>query len=271
MKPYLVWSPPWDRSSAGIVALHVLAHNLALRGIPVSMNTDKQNPAWERLPLALSPDPEGTIAIYPEIVHGNPYEATTVVRLIMHRPGFWGGPTSYLSTDLLYVYSDFWNRESGLNLPQDRILFIPTPDLNRFYDMHLPRFGRLIYRGKGKQPAVIAGDSLGDKESFVGPGGQDLLRERLNQCELLYCYDNVTVMVDIARLCGCPVCLIPDPQFKFVSLCYPFPNIGITFYPETVRAIQTIDSRIIRQQHLRFEAEFQQRLGDFIRTTQEAI
>jgi O-antigen biosynthesis protein len=268
MKPYYVSAPQFNLGSAGCVVMHRLAHELRLRGMEVYLSTRLQNPRYEALPVsndwghdaASCPHRPGSIAVYPEIVHGNPMGGSVVVRYILNKPGRFGGPASFPETDLLFVYSDFWNRESGLDLPEERVLMIPSWDTDTFFDMRLNREGCLHYRGKGRQPDDPEASRYPSVSEMirinVGPEGQIKLRETLNRCERLYCYDNATVFAEIARLCGCEIILIPDPQFKGASQ----PKL-----PDTRDR-----SELIRA-NLWLEMRMQKRLDYFIEITQGAI
>ena len=50
------------------------------------------------------------VAIYPEIIHGNPAKAKTVVRYLLNKPGVMSsggipGPTSFAPDEITYVFS----------------------------------------------------------------------------------------------------------------------------------------------------------------------
>ena len=113
---------------------------------------------------------------------------------------------------------------------------------------------------------------LGRKDSFRGHNGADILRENLNHTELLYCYDNSTAICDIARLCGCPVVIIPDGSYtkeqRKVSESWNCGGIGFGLEEEQ-HAIDTIDSEKIRKWFIEAEASFQDKLTDFITETQK--
>lgn len=222
-RPYCVLAPGFSESCGGGVVMHRLAQELAAHGCEVYMNTARQNPAWPALPAAAKI--RGGIAVYPEQVYGNEMEGDVVVRYILHRPGNFGGPKTYPKTDLLFAYSEFWNREAALNLPPERILHVTNLDSAVFNNRKLPRHGCLRYRGKGRQP----GNPHADAHPVVGPNvsgpdGQARLADQLNRCKRLFCYDNATAMVDIALLCGCPVTILPDPS---IGQCdYLVPSLG---------------------------------------------
>jgi hypothetical protein len=177
MKSYLIWAPPYDESSGGIKVMHRLAVELQLRGYDVSINTDKQNPKWpavKAFQLRNNTPNRYCIAIYPEIVSGNPFFTDTIVRYLLNVPGqcspdYWH---TWGDDELDFTYSRLFNTK--LRMPDSQILLIPHIDLDVFYDKHLTRTTRFVYRGKGRQPEDPGANymSLGGKESFRGKEGQ---------------------------------------------------------------------------------------------------
>lgn len=67
MRPYVIWSPPWDHKIGGIRALYRLAEELADRSQTVTISHG------EHVDL-------DAITVYPEIVQDNPLRATCIVR-----------------------------------------------------------------------------------------------------------------------------------------------------------------------------------------------
>ena len=253
-KSYLIWAPPFDESSGGIKVLHRLAVELQKRGMNVFINTNKQNPRWETVPcFGIGTGRNVTcafpIAIYPEIVPMNPFNAKTIVRYLLNIPGACSPDysASWGEDDILFTYSRLFNTK--LKLPNDRVMLIPHIDLDVFYDRKLKRSGRLVYRGKGQQKEderLKQFPSLGGKESFRGDDGQKILADSLNHCELLYCYDNATAITEIARLCGCPVVIMPDGIYsKEEHQQHEFWNSGGIVWgtTETRIALTTIEDR----------------------------
>jgi hypothetical protein len=282
-KSYLIYSPPYDHSSAGIKVLHRLAVELQKRGENVFINTVIQNKKWPIVPYFDKVDIEkkepilqNAIAIYPDIIHDNNFNAKTVVRWMLNIPEYSGGPPidTYPKTDIFYTYSRLFNTRLGL--PDDRVLLCPSIDLSVFYDMHIPRSGRLVYRGKGQQPdnpLLAQYPSLGGKESFKGDDGQNRLRERLNKTEMLYVYDNATAITDIARLCGCPTVIVPDGLYSRKDYeqheLWHAGGIGYDLIEAPI-ARATIDSEYMAKYYAELEAKFQERLSEMIELTQEA-
>jgi hypothetical protein len=276
-KSYLIYSPPFDNSSAGIMVLHRLAVELQKRGENVLISTENQNPKWDRVNVRFGFLGERIdIAIYPDIIHDNPFKAKTVVRWMLNIPEYSGGPPidTYPKTDIFYTYSRLFNTRLGL--PDDRILLCPSIDLCMFYDMHIPRSGRLVYRGKGQQPdspLLAQYPSLGGKESFKGDDGQNRLREKLNKAEMIYVYDNATAITDIARLCGCPVILLPNGLYSRKDYekheLWHAGGIGYDLIEAPI-ARATIDSEYMAKCYAELEVKFQERLSEMIELTQGA-
>src|SRR3990167_5692218 len=80
------------------------------------------------------------IAIYPEIQHGNPANAKTVVRYILNKPGvvpalysdgtLKQGPTDFGPDDKLYYFSRLYGHAKD----DDHYLFLPIINLHLFKD-----------------------------------------------------------------------------------------------------------------------------------------
>lgn len=273
MIPYFFFLPDWSNVSGGGTAIHRLAHELSIRGFAVSVNTKVQNPDWQRIPFS-DHCSGNSIAVYPEQVGGNPLGGSKVVRYVMHIPGFFGGPplSSYLKTDILFVYSEFWNKEVGLNLPSERILEIPTLlNIDMFHDKKFPRSGYLVYRGKGRTTELIETENIPRLSgNFLGDSGQRLLADKLNRCNRLYSYDIMTVLIEISRLCGCPVTIIRDKDRKtHPRFAYCAPDYGLIFkdYPLETNQLP-IDSEIVREEYIKKDKVMKEQIENFIRITQ---
>ncbi len=272
-RPYLIYAPPFSNASAGIIVLHRLAFELYKLGIEVYINTYQQNPRYATIPhISKCDKSKNPIAVYPEIVWGNPFECSTVVRFVLHTPGYWGGPKEFGKDDILFVYSGFGTLKDELGLDDDHVLYVPTVDTGIFYDKKQPRLGRYVYRGKGKQPDHIVSKLyplIGGKESFVGEEKQRELADKLNHCECLYSYDVVTTLTEIARLCGCPVVLIPDPYFPLAHRegDFPVPLDGMEYY-KVLDWIPKFDSDVIMREFKKVEDALPENIKRFVKLTQ---
>ena len=145
------------------------------------------------------------IGVYPEIYHGNGLKADTVVRYILQTPGVMAtggvpGPTSFDKTDKIYVFSRLYD---SFGVDDDHILFCPVINLHLFKDLKKKRTKTCYLVGKGVNQHKHPSDSLELTRVFASD--QAALALVLNECQTLYCYDPISAMMDIARLCGCPV------------------------------------------------------------------
>lgn len=278
MKPYFIFTPDWSNYSAGVVVLHTLAHRLSKMGLEVFLHTEKQNPNWEPLPIIneFKGSRKNVIAVYPDIVTGNPYGCGTVSRYLLHLPGFFGGPKSFNKKDLLFVHSDVFN--SRIGLPQERVLYFPYLDTNTFYDMNLQRKYKFYFRRAEKKdnypdPQIVDIPSIGTGKDNASVLGQIMLAKTLNQTKVLYCYDNITAMVDIARLCGCAVVLIPD-GFWTKDECkglfgWHVGGIGYGLESEE-ETLKTVSSKEMRKFYTKeMELQGEKRMTTFVKITQE--
>lgn len=271
MKPYLIWAPPYDRRSGGCKVLHALGHELKNKGVEVYINTSAQRPDWAVGAVTNQQEitaqiERGAIAIYPEIIFGNPFGAKTVVRWMLNKPGKISGPTEYPIEDIVYSYSRIYD---VFGLPEDRILFYPQIELNIFYDKKLPRNGVCFYVGKGSSTPRIP-ETTGALEitRFFPPDQHDLANIFCTR-ELFISYDTVTSLNDNARLCGCPVILVPgytSREEMKLDLGWGGTGWGME---ELEKAKATLNSDGLRQEYLKLIDTFKERLSRMIEFTQQ--
>lgn len=199
-RPYNLWIPPFETTSGGIRVLYGLLGWLLAKGQEVVTN-------------AKGP---GFVTIYPEIVHGNPLEGDRVVRYILATPGVMGmggvpGPTEFDDSEIKYVFSKLYNT---LNVDKSHIMFLPILNLHIFKVTNKgKRTKKCKFVGKGLDLHLPQTEGLFE---VTRPFAQDQqqLADYLNQCEVMYSYDNNSAMFEIARLCGCQVVIIPSIYSK---------------------------------------------------------
>lgn len=189
-KPYSLACPPYEITSGGIRVVYALRSWLEIKGQIALMNAKFDIPF---------------VGIYPEIYQGNPLGADTVVRYILQTPGkmaLYGqpGPTEYPSTDKIYVFSKIYDT---FGVKDDHLLFLPVINTHVFKDLKKKRTKTCYLIGKGTNTNVHPQDSIELTREFAND--QSALADLLNECQTLYCYDFLSAMMDIARLCGCKV------------------------------------------------------------------
>ena len=183
MFPYSILSPPYDHASAGIRALYKLKDSLIKNGCYCRINQ-----TWDR----------DFIAVYPEIVWGNPLNAKHKVRWILNVPGKVGGPLSY-EDELLFT----WDK-SYYNLPDDHVLKAPL--IEDFFNPYgvTKRSGGCFYIGRSiyYDPKEVRGLT---EITHEWPPTRFELAELLRRSKYFVTYDPNTLLQEEARLCGCIV------------------------------------------------------------------
>lgn len=154
------------------------------------------------------------IAVYPEIYHGNETGAKTVVRYILNKPGVMAtygvqGPTTFDKTDHIFVFSKIFDT---FGVDADHIMFLPILNLQLFKNKNKIRDKTCYFVGKGINLNYHPKDSILIDRSVAE--NQSALTDLLNECEVMYGYDPVSAMYEVARLCGCRVVLIQDQYTK---------------------------------------------------------
>lgn len=195
---YLVWPYDYSHASGGPKALHRLCHELNAAGQEAYIgNGYATNPEWDTPHGVMDSD---TIAVYPEVVSGNPWGSPRVARWVLNVPGKLGGEPVYDSAELVFT----WDR-AFLDAP---LLHLPAVETDIYTDRGLPRDGELYYVGKGGQ-----GDTNGAAEiTHAMRLDRHALADVLNRSTLLRCFDDCTAMAQIALLCGCPVLIVPTGE-----------------------------------------------------------
>jgi O-antigen biosynthesis protein len=257
-RPYLVAAPPFDPSNGGAMVLHKFAQALEEAGQDVYL-IESNNPSYTYTNV---PKLENSIGVYPEITWGNPLNTKTVIRWILNTPGKIRGPLEYPETDILFSFSELFN---VFNLPKDRILFFPILDTELFKDEKQPRTEVTFYVGKGWRSSFLSETAQAKEISKYE--NQTGLKDILNKSKIMYCYDNITAMTEIARLCGSPVIIIPNGEFtkeQYNNHEFGWNGLGWGEMPES------FDSKKFRETYLEVRETFYKKLDGFIELTQKA-
>jgi len=247
-KPYVIVTPDYDPTSGGIKVMWGLYGWLLSKGVEVYIN---------RKP------PGETIAIYPEIYHGNPVDAFTVVRYLLNIPGVMAsrgvpGPTSFGPYDRLYYFSRLFG-----DTDDRHYLFLPIINLHIFKDQHKKRTKTAVFVGKGQDLHQHPKDSIYITRDFAR--NQSALADLLNECTILYGYDPVSAMYECSRLCGCPVILQQSQFDKGEWAKYEPGTMGISW--GTVEQ-NHLDTEAFREHYVSLIKTFESKLELFIEDTQ---
>lgn len=251
-KPYLVRTPNFDPTSGGIRVMYGLYGWLLARGEIVYLNAQMPNVE--------------TIGIYPEIYSGNDQNATKVVRWILQTPGIMStgnapSPSTEeikATSDDVYVFSKVYDT---IGVDDDHIMFLPIINMHLFKDEGKHRTKTAYLVGKGVNQHKHPSTAVEITREFAQD--QQALAELLNKCKVLYCYDRLSAMMDIARLCGCRVQYYGELSPKELSL-YETGLNGLGYQDEKV----TLASESFREHYEQMVKDFERKLDLFIINTQ---
>ncbi len=226
---YYLVAPRYTRMSAGIKIMYLLCHALNSLGQRAYMVTRPYTPAK----LATNPElntplltksvfdydfEQGLtpIVIYPEIVAGNPLNASVVVRYVMNVPGLLGGETTYEESEYCIAYS----AELARQVKNCRMsLFFPASDPRIYYpDPGIKRSGGCFYAAKyrkfhGGKLFPITDGCIEITRDEANSQTAEQIADIFRRSEVFYAYENTALAIE-AVLCGCPVVFLPNDHFK---------------------------------------------------------
>src|SRR3990167_3517067 len=251
-RPYSIVTPEFQITSGGIRVMYALHGWLLAKGQISFLNQYHSS---------------DFIAIYPEIVRGNPTEAKHIVRYILAKPGEMSvkgepGPTVFPVSDKIYFFSELYNT---MGADKDHIMFLPVLNLHLFKVTNTGKRKRnckLI--GKGSDLHLKETEGLFEvTREFANDQGK--LADYLNECETMYSYDNHSAMFEIARLCGCREVVIPYQYTKEEFSKYEPGMNGISY---GIEENVPLDSRSFRRHYIGMIKNFNGKLEKFIEDTQ---
>lgn len=287
--PYYIGTLPYTRFSAGVKALHLLCHNLNLRGqsaylLPINgVSASEQETFCE--PGFLTPILTARIAryhlehghtpitVYPEIVVGNPFGGACVVRYVLNFPGVLGGNKIFDKNELCFGYSKILAETT--NNP-DNILFIPTSDTRIFHPAaeQSERKGTCFYASKYQKNHCgklldITKNSYEITSGFSDSQSPEEIADIFRKSEIFYTYEN-TALATEATLCGCPAVFIPNEHLESIIASEELGSDGIAWGnsdQEITRAKNTVDKAI--HNYTKNIFRFYEMLDIFIEKTQQ--
>lgn len=256
-RPYSIISPPYEITSGGIRVMHGLRSWLETKGQIVYMNATINNGDF--------------VAVYPEIYHGNEAMSRHVVRYILQTPGImssYGNPSPstdeyktnpIYENDKFYIFSKIYDT---FGVDNDHILFLPIINLHLFKDLKRMRNKTCYLVGKGTDQHKHPAESIELTRQFATD--QYALAELLNSCHTLFCYDRLSAMIDIARLCGCKVRYYGDFTKEQLGT-YETGLNGLTYKDEEERNLKT---NLFLENYEFLIRSFSHKLDLFIEATQ---
>lgn len=259
MKPYSIRCPQFDTASGGIRVLYGLYGWLLAKGQVAMLNAVFENPDF--------------IGIYSDIYKGNELGANKVVRYLLNEPGVMGGvnqvtgqwesgQTEFDKTDIIYIFSEIFNT-IGVDDKHSHF-FLPIINTHLFKNNKKKRNKTAFFVGKGLNfnyhPDTAV--EITKQKAY----DQQWLSELLNECEVLYSYDPVSALSEIARLCGCPVIMLGDKYTEEDYKKYEPGTMGMVWGGSD---IPKLDSDAFLEHYTGLRTQFSTKLDQFIEETQK--
>lgn len=290
MRKFLIFSPPYNEISGGIVCLHKLCSMINEAGgeaylFPCFENLEiskaniirpalklvrdyirsfmpyRQNDSFNTRYMARIPstmDWDDWIVIYFEQVFGNPLGAKNVVRWLLHTPGFHTGSVYYGPNELYIKFNnavrDFSFPGSTVSQQELKVIHYPLEYYNQV-DAKSERSGSAYCIRKGKRK-IIQHD-LSNSILIDGKSHKEV-SEIFKRVKTFISYDSYTAYSLFAVLCGCESVVIPDDGVD-EKTWYPDPSdrYGIAYGFENLpKALQTrhlVYDRIVSEHQDSFE------------------
>lgn len=220
--PYILLAPGYKESSLGIQVVHRLCHLLNEAGYDARLIECDVNPDWNTPLISFedyldySEGGEPCIAIYPEVVEGNPLNAPIVVRYMLNREGVIEQNKMNAAAEDLY----FWYRsEFAAKAFDPQMLELEAYDTSLFCDDAPVKDLDLLYlnrvpRSKVDFSTLPAGVRI---LSMENPLSLTELAAVLKRARVLYTYESSGTCF-LANLCGCPVVARTLPGFEKLAI-----------------------------------------------------
>jgi hypothetical protein len=203
MRAIAIVAPPYRETSGGRVVLHRLQAVLASAGItaylvPWRATLDEMQgpqPPYGRAPVCMRHG-DDDIVIYPDIVRGNPFGASRVVRWQLYHPRH---PTA--PPDRVFYYAPAFGPGPYLRVTDPRLdVFKHNRGTRVFAECWTWRKASRQGWSDSDKPRSVWG-------SIEIPKSASLLETAamFSSCRKFVTYDNATFLAVQARLCGCEV------------------------------------------------------------------
>jgi len=278
--PYYIAAPDYREASAGVRVMHRLCHTLNSNGLEAYIiGAEAFHPELTTPPLddetAARHRSEGKvpIAVYSEIIAGNPLNAAVCVRYMLNKEGVIdGNPINAGLDDFFFYYS-----RAFTPAPNEKVdyLRLNTYDLALFKpDTSRSKTGPLLYLNR--IPASSIDFSVLPRNieilSNQKPLPLESVAEKLQGATVLYSYESSGTCT-LAMLCGCPVVAMTLPGYEKLG----FSKQALSIYGGKGYALADGNDDIqaardtlpfIRQGLLNVEREFINELNVFIDKTQ---
>lgn len=271
---FVIYAPgPYSPYGGGSIALHKLCHNIASLGEKAYIVTAEKNPNYlgemvldSKIAQAKELCKNG-IAIYPEVIVGNPFEANHVMRWILYHNRTIGNHGVYGEKDLIYKYAPEFKLR--YDRPINGYLRAFELNLDIFIDKGYNRKGTChVYRKMHYDSIKRIHDNSSIKiDGYAELGGNNFLVEQFNNCEMFISYDQACYLNVMAALCGCISVVAPfgDTKAEDWYNSFPYFKYGIAYGLDQIEHAKST-LHLVRENLLELERESIELTKSFIET-----
>lgn len=275
---FVIYAPgDYTPNGGGCVALHKLAHNIAMLGEEAYIMTSKKNPAYlgtqvnERTAIELCRN-GNAMAIYPEVTCGNPFKAKHVMRWILYHVRTYDKFGVFGNNDLIYKYAPYFKLRH--EQPVHGELRANELNLHIFKNRNQERSGTcFLIKKENCKEQIHPADSLQlDNYPKHGLKANEYLADVFNRCEIFYAYDTATWLSVMAALCGCVSVVVPNEGINPLDWYagYPYFKYGIAYgLSELEHAKNTV--HLVKDNLLKMEAETMEETRIFIEHAKQVV
>jgi hypothetical protein len=234
-RKFIIYAGSFDENIGGEIALHRLCDLLNRQGCQAFLwpqrrpfaghdatlttrwklaryrlkRKERQFKTWPAFdtPLAATADLAGAIAVYPEVVDGNPLGTEHVVRWFLHKPGFHTGRTHYGPNDRFFFYQNAFN-DLSVNPESDNLLKTAFVRDDVYRELNTgERRGTCYILRKGKGRPIV--HDLNDSVLVDGLSHAEMAAV-FNRVTMCVSYDTYTMYSMFAAMCGCTSVVVPE-------------------------------------------------------------
>lgn len=207
-RDYVICAPKLSNSN-GVRVLHVLAQKLKERGCNVKLFSVPDESNKDICITNITDEMRNnSIVVYPEFIYGNPLKFRHVVRLILYYNGAASKFQNYDKSELLFTYNKKY-------APQSDLLCIPGLDEDIFYnDVNVEKDCDCYFVYKGGMWKDVPEFEHLTKITRQYPKTRKELGELLRKTKTLYSFDNCSLILDEALMCGCNVKIVKENGFE---------------------------------------------------------
>lgn len=225
---FRIYTPAFSDNSGGIMVLYKLAKDLH------DMGHDSKLISWSDRPenaiyntYTDNDDVNDCVVVYPEIVSGNPLNASKIIRWILCELGKNCDGEIYKTwndTDMIYHYSSY-NKDNKQNLKFLFSLYINPEFKNTNNSERTHQVFTLRKSDKFHKNITYMHDIM--TECLYDDLNHNDLIHRFNIAKYFYCYDPYSWMIFMAALCGCipivyPIEGVSKKEWTDTFFCKPY-------------------------------------------------